>query len=268
VDYDVAAGTLPGTTTNLVTPAGSVAPTLEGKTSGSVTLTAIAGYEYSKDGGATWQDSNIFSGLSSGTEYSFVARSKATATTLPGTVSAALTVTTDSAPSDGGIDSGNSSASTPTGAPVIVDGKTVNIGTENKTGDASTVTVDQSKLGENIDGAAAGSSVVVPVSENSAAIASLVVKNIEDMAQKGMTLTVQTGSVAYNLNTSAIDTAALTAAFPGADMSEVPFDVPSKTALSMSRAKRWCSPRWRSMLRRVITAKPSVWTPLAPILIA
>ena len=108
---------------------------------------------------------------------------------------------------------------------MIVDGKTVNIGKENKTGDATTVTVDQSKLGVNINGAAAGSSVEVPVSENGAVTASLVVKNIEDMAQKGMTLTVKTGSVAYNLNTSAIDTAALAAAFPGADMSKVPFDV-------------------------------------------
>ena len=269
VGYDVAAGTLTGTTTNMqysidgiawqdcaagnttgltfiagtvkvrqkdkptnehivgtIAPVeSSTDPTLDSKTYNSVTLTAVAGYEYSKDGGTTWQDSNVFSGLSGSTEYSFVARIKATATTLPGTVSTVLTVTTDSAPSGG---SGNSSAST--GAPVIVDGKTENIGTENKTGDATTVTVDQSKLSENINSAAAGSSVVVPVSENSAAIASLVVKNIEDMAQKGMTLTVQTGSVAYNLNTSAIDTAALTAAFPGADMSEVPFDVTIKNS--------------------------------------
>ena len=264
VGYDVAAGTLTGTTTNmqysldgaawqdcttdnttgltfvagtvkvrqkdkvtneatvttLAAPAVSDLPTLGSKTYNSVTLTTMAGYEYSKDDGKTWQDSNVFSGLSGSTEYSFVGRIKATATTLPGTVSAALAVKTDSAPS-GGL--GNSSAST--GVPVIVDGKTENIGTENKTGDATTVTVDQSKLGENINGATTGSSVLVPVSENSAATASLVVKNIEDMAQKGMTLTVQTGSVAYNLNTSAIDTAALTAAFPGADMSKVPFDV-------------------------------------------
>ncbi len=213
------------TVTTLAAPATSNVPILGSKTSGSVTLTTMTGYEYSKDGGKTWQDSNVFSGLSGSTEYSFVGRIKATATTLPGTVSAALAVTTDSAPSGGGISSGNSSVSTPTGAPVIVDGKTVNIGMENKTGDATIVTVDQSKLGENINGAVTGSSVVVPVSENSAATASLVVKNIEDMAQKGMTLTVQTGSAAYNLNTSAIDTAALTAAFPGADMSKVPFDV-------------------------------------------
>lgn len=127
-------------------------------------------------------------------------------------------------PSGGGTPAGGGTTA-PTGAPVIVDGKTVNIGTEKKTGDTTTVTVDQSKLGTNIGAAAAGSSVVVPVSENGSATASLMVQNIEDMAAKGMTLTVKTGSVSYNLNTSAIDTAALAAAFPGADMSKVPFDV-------------------------------------------
>ena len=110
-------------------------------------------------------------------------------------------------------------------SPVIVDGKTVNIGTERESADATTVTVDQSKLSESISGAVSGSSVVVPVSKNGTATASLVVKNIEDMAVRGMTLTVQTGNVAYNLDTSAIDTAALAAAYPGADMSKVPFDV-------------------------------------------
>jgi len=201
----------------IAAPASSNALTQGSKTYNSVTLAAMTGYEYSRDDGVTWQESNVFSGLSSSTTYSFVARIKATATTLPGTISTALAVTTDSAPSGGGTP--------PTSAPVIVDGKTQNIGTEKKSGDSTTVTVDQSKLGTNIGTAASGSSVVVPVSENGSATASLVVKNIEDMAQKGMTLTVQTGSVAYNLNTAAIDTAALAAAFPGADMSTVPFNV-------------------------------------------
>lgn len=112
-----------------------------------------------------------------------------------------------------------------TGAPVIVDGKTVNIGTESKSGNTTTVTVDQTKLGKNISDAAAGSSVVIPVSESGSVTASLVLKNIEDMANKGMTLTVQTGNVAYNLNTAAIDRMALETAFPGVDMNRVSFDV-------------------------------------------
>ena len=212
------------TVITIAAPATSNAPTLGSKTYNSVTLTAMTGYEYSKDGGGTWQNSNLFASLSSSTTYSFVARIKATATALPGTISAVLNVTTNEAPSgDGGSNGGGTN--TPVGTPVIVDGKTQNIGTEKKSGDSTTVTVDQSKLGTNIGGATAGSSVVVPVSENGVATASLVVKNIEDMAAKGMTLTIQTGSVAYNLNTAAIDTAALQAAFPGADMSAVPFNV-------------------------------------------
>lgn len=207
------------TVATLATAVVSSAPTLVSKTYNSVTLTAVPNYEYSKDNGASWQDSNVFPGLNGNTAYSFVARIKATATTLPGTVSDALPVTTDNVPSGGG------SSSPSTGAPVIVDGKTENIGTEKKSGDTTTVTVDQSKLGTNISGAASGSSVIVPVSENGTATASLVVKSLQDMAAKAMTLTVQTGNVAYNLDAAAIDTAAISAAFPGADMSKVPFNV-------------------------------------------
>jgi len=140
------------------------------------------------------------------------------------TAAAATATLTLYTPLPGG-GTGSGSSPTSAGAPVIVDGKTQNIGTEKIAGDTTTVTVDQSKLGTNISGAAFGSSVVVPVSKNLSATASLAVKNIQDMAARRMTLTVQTGSVAYNLNTSAIDTAALASAFPGADMSKVPFDV-------------------------------------------
>jgi len=128
----------------------------------------------------------------------------------------------------GGSYSGGSTPST--GVPVIVDGKTDNIGTENKSGTSTTVTVDQTKLTSKIGSAAKDSSVVVPVGENGSATAAFVVKNVEKMAAKGMTLTVQSGSVAYNLTTGAIDTAALAASFPGADMSKVPFDVTIKNS--------------------------------------
>lgn len=117
------------------------------------------------------------------------------------------------------------STSSTTGASVIVDGISENIGTQIKSGTNTTVTVDQSKLTDNIEDAAEGSSVVVSVSENTNATAQFVVKNVEDMAAKDMTLTVQTGSVAYNLTTSAIDTEALAAAFNGADSSLIPFTV-------------------------------------------
>ena len=121
--------------------------------------------------------------------------------------------------------SGSTDVTSSTGAPVIVDGKSENIGTQSTSGASTTVAINQSQLTDKIDHAAEGSAVVVSVSENTNAIAQLVVKNIEDMATKDMTLTVQTGNVAYNLSTSAIDTKTLAAAFGVADTSLIPFTV-------------------------------------------
>ncbi|WP_312429870.1 S-layer homology domain-containing protein [Lacrimispora sp.] len=122
----------------------------------------------------------------------------------------------------------NDSTNTNSGRPVIVDGKTQNIGAETKSATGTTVTVDTGRLSTNIDSAAAGSSVVVPVSQDNTVTAQFVVKNVVDMAAKNMILSVQTGKVVYNLNTAAIDTAALAAAFPGTDTTKIRFDVTIK----------------------------------------
>ncbi len=61
-------------------PTAPNAPTLSSKTDTSVTLTANVLNQFSRDG-ATWQDSNVFSALSTSTSYTFYARVKATATT-------------------------------------------------------------------------------------------------------------------------------------------------------------------------------------------
>ncbi|MBD9197919.1 MAG: hypothetical protein EGQ09_12845, partial [Clostridiales bacterium] len=56
------------------------APTLETRTQTSITLNTVApnengaGAQYSRDGGETWQDSPKFTGLASGTSYTFVVR--------------------------------------------------------------------------------------------------------------------------------------------------------------------------------------------------
>lgn len=70
------------------------APTVQSVTADRVTLVVMTGCEYSRDG-KTWQSSNIFTGLSCGTEYTFYQRYKETATTYAGKSSAALVAKTD-----------------------------------------------------------------------------------------------------------------------------------------------------------------------------
>jgi hypothetical protein len=78
-------------------PSAPGAPTLVSKTHNTVTLTANAAYEFSKEG-STWQTSNIFTGLNGNTSYTFYQRIAATGGTPASAASAALSVTTDVAP--------------------------------------------------------------------------------------------------------------------------------------------------------------------------
>ena len=59
------------------TPDAPAAPTKSEATKTSITLAAVDGCEYSKDG-TTWQESPVFSGLTPGTEYTFYQRKKET----------------------------------------------------------------------------------------------------------------------------------------------------------------------------------------------
>ncbi len=78
-------------TSTAATPA---APTVAGKDKRSVTLTAIAGYEYSMDG-VNWTTNNVFTGLTPDTTYTFYQRVARTEDTFESAASATLTVTTD-----------------------------------------------------------------------------------------------------------------------------------------------------------------------------
>ena len=78
-------------TSTAATPA---APTVDAKDKHSVTLTAVAGYEYSMDG-ITWTTNNVFTGLKADTEYTFYCRVARTEDTFESAASAALKVTTD-----------------------------------------------------------------------------------------------------------------------------------------------------------------------------
>lgn len=69
------------------------APTVDSITSTSVTLVANSAYQYSIDK-VTWQSSNVFSGLSPATEYTFYQRLKATPTKYASPASEGTTIET------------------------------------------------------------------------------------------------------------------------------------------------------------------------------
>ena len=92
-------GSITATTTNTVEKAdGPAMPTglaEVSRTDTTITVTPNAAWEYSRDGGGTWQDSNVFTGLTANTTYSqIVARVKATDTHEASDHSLKLTVTT------------------------------------------------------------------------------------------------------------------------------------------------------------------------------
>ena len=70
------------------------------RTSSSITLNAVEGCEYSKDG-STWQDSPIFSGLTAETMYTFYVRYKETANSYASESSSATLKTEEESVSDG-----------------------------------------------------------------------------------------------------------------------------------------------------------------------
>lgn len=74
------------------------APTVTEKTDAKITVSAVAGYEYSKNNGASWQASNTFTGLSAGTTYSIRTRVAASGDDLASNLSPLLQVTTKTAP--------------------------------------------------------------------------------------------------------------------------------------------------------------------------
>ena len=128
-------------------------------------------------------------------------------------------------PAGGGGGSGGVTPTSPA-VPVIVDGKTENIGSSETTTNETKVTVDSNKLTEKINAAGTSGSVQVPVSDGkTVATAEIVVKNVEDMAKKNMTLEVKSGNVSYQLPTTAIDTATAMEALGASDASKVPLSV-------------------------------------------
>ena len=71
------------------------APELLDKTDTSITVKAVAGQEYSIDGGQNWVSNGIFTGLLPASDYKIITRVTETATSDLSAASAPLTVTTD-----------------------------------------------------------------------------------------------------------------------------------------------------------------------------
>lgn len=96
-NYASASSSVATIKTNKSDVAAPAAPVVASKTNTTVTLTATAGCEYSKDG-TTWQDSVEFTGLSAATEYTFYQRIKEGATTNASPRSLGTKDTTDKNP--------------------------------------------------------------------------------------------------------------------------------------------------------------------------
>lgn len=109
-------------------------------------------------------------------------------------------------------------------APVIVDGKAVDMGISEVKDGTTTVRVDQNKMSEQLKNAK--DSVEIPIaSRTDTASAQLVVQNVENMAARSMTLTVKANDISYEIPTISVDTAAILKNLGASDSSKVPLNV-------------------------------------------
>ncbi len=168
----------------------------------------------------------IFSGWTTSGGGTFgTASSAATTFTMP---ASAATITANWTLSSSGGGSGGSGGGTPTltptHVPVIVDGKDYFIGDVAVEDNTATITVNQSEFDKQL--AAAEQSVIVPVSSDAGTVvAQLVVKNVQDMNDKGVPLSIQTGNINYNIPASSIDTKAILTALGATDPSLAPVNL-------------------------------------------
>jgi len=109
---------------------------------------------------------------------------------------------------------------------VLVDGKETSAGEVTVEGDKTTVTVDQDVLNDEINNANESLTVIIPVGEETGtAEVQFVLKNVDDMAEKEMRLTLVVGNVQYDMPATAVDTAAVLAALGAEDPSQIPVNI-------------------------------------------
>ena len=88
------------------------------------------------------------------------------------------------------------------------------------------MTVNQDTLKNEIQNASDNVTVVIPTDKDiKTAEAVIVVKNVDDMAEKEITLTIQTGNVQYDIPPASIDTAAIMEALGATDTANVQISI-------------------------------------------
>jgi uncharacterized repeat protein (TIGR02543 family) len=108
---------------------------------------------------------------------------------------------------------------------VFVDGHETEAGKVTVNNGKTTVTVNQDVINAEIKGAKDNVTVKMPSGSTGTTEALFVLKNVNDMAEKRMTLSVQVGDVQYDIPATAVDTAAIMAALGASDPSKVPVSI-------------------------------------------
>ncbi len=128
---------------------------------------------------------------------------------------------------DDGTGDGTDDGSGSSLVPVLVNGKTVNAGTQSSGmtpdgRDSTTVTVDSALLDEQLEQAGSGATVTVPISGSEQVKSGVLTgQMISNMEQESATLQVDTGAVTYILPADEFDIDEVAEAFGGAPLEDI-----------------------------------------------
>ncbi|MGI6307154.1 MAG: S-layer homology domain-containing protein [Dethiobacteria bacterium] len=97
---------------------------------------------------------------------------------------------------------------------------------ETTSGTTTTTVVDRVRLEAYVETAERGSGIVIPISENNTSTAQLPLNTFETMAEREMTLTVQSGAAAISIPPASIDFGAVKELFgPEAEHGDIPISI-------------------------------------------
>jgi uncharacterized repeat protein (TIGR02543 family) len=109
---------------------------------------------------------------------------------------------------------------------VIVDDEPLENGTVETIGGVTTVTVNQEFILQQIDASTDNITIIIPAQEETGiATAVLIMQNVDDMAEREMTLIIQVNNVQYKIPATAIDTAAILAALGAQSAADIPIGI-------------------------------------------